>query len=187
MKLNYGDPIDFEMTPGTLVKGTVVGLAAGNYLALYNGMIWAVPRAEAGDQAQPDEYPANRTSQDPDPWTGLYLPDDPPAWACRQDPERCESCGTLLVEEEDGEIYCPSCDQEYGACKTCSLPPERCGVCGLVPYNEEDPEADIILIDQDGTAWRTDNYDEFEQADWGDGSLSPEAEERKAALNRGRP
>lgn len=103
MKYNYGDPIDFELMLGVKVKGTVVGLAAGNYLALYNGNVWAVPRAEEA------------------------------ASVCRT-PEDCDQ-------------------PMLGNCQDC-------------PF---------------------DVYDEFEQADWGDGSLSPEAEERKAALNRGRP
>lgn len=33
---------------------------------------------------------------------------NPPAWFCGQDPERCSECGSLL--EEDGR--CPVCDEE---------------------------------------------------------------------------
>ena len=36
--------------------------------------------------------------------------DDPPAWALGQDPDRCEDCGTFLVEDGDS-ILCPTCDE----------------------------------------------------------------------------
>ncbi|NIV38015.1 MAG: hypothetical protein GWN58_53955 [Anaerolineae bacterium] len=35
---------------------------------------------------------------------------DPPAWALGQDPDRCDDCGTLLVEEGDS-ILCPTCER----------------------------------------------------------------------------
>jgi len=40
----------------------------------------------------------------------FYRLDDPPAWAFGQDPMRCEQCGSLLEENEPGDVTCPRCD-----------------------------------------------------------------------------
>lgn len=40
----YGDPISFDPGTGQQVKGTVVGLMANAYMALYDGEIHLVPR-----------------------------------------------------------------------------------------------------------------------------------------------
>ena len=37
---------------------------------------------------------------------GESVVNDPPAWMLGQDPERCEECGGLLAETENGTIYC---------------------------------------------------------------------------------
>lgn len=50
---------------------------------------------------------------------------DPPAWACGQDPYRCESCGSLIRED----LTCPRCD---------AVPMEE-----IDPADYEDPEPGI--------------------------------------------
>ena len=37
---------------------------------------------------------------------GQSVLEDPPAWMLGQDPERCEECGGLLAETENGTVYC---------------------------------------------------------------------------------
>ena len=60
----------------------------------------------------------NDTYDTPDGWASRWTEyarfmaatrQDPPTWSLGQDPDRCETCGGLLVVN-GGDVCCPTCD-----------------------------------------------------------------------------
>lgn len=169
-----GDPVWFQLEDGRRVKGTFTQwfLKSKVLTVLYDGALYMVPVFEADRE----EYPARQ-----EPW---YT---------------CKSCGDPVFVAVEGELVCPDCwneaqmseaeaqaeqqireYQRWAAshCEHCGEPSEGGALHPQCQAEREQIEREL---------W-PDIYDQFEQADWGDGSLSPEEELRRAALDhKGRP